>query len=112
MNEFTQYLQANLDDLDQAGLYKAERLISSSQNANITVANGKSVLNLCANNYLGLANNEEVIAAAKKGLDQNGFGMASVRFICGTQNIHKTLESKLSEFLGTIVQSDEVSLRQ
>ena len=101
MNEFTQYLQANLDDLDQAGLYKAERLISSSQNANITVANGKSVLNLCANNYLGLANNEEVIAAAKKGLDQNGFGMASVRFICGTQNIHKTLESKLSEFLGT-----------
>ena len=101
MNEFTQYLQANLDDLDQAGLYKAERLISSSQNANITVANGKSVLNLCANNYLGLANNEEVIAAAKEGLDQNGFGMASVRFICGTQNIHKTLESKLSEFLGT-----------
>ena len=101
MNDFTQHLKIGLDDLKKEGLYKPERIITSAQNAKVTVDNGESVLNLCANNYLGLANNDELITAAKKGLDQHGFGMASVRFICGTQDIHKTLESKLSEFLGT-----------
>ena len=94
-------LQAELDEIRQAGLYKAERVIESPQGAKVGVAQNKSVLNMCANNYLGLASHPEVIAAAREALDKWGYGMASVRFICGTQKIHKQLEGKLSEFLGT-----------
>ncbi|RBP53343.1 glycine C-acetyltransferase [Arenicella xantha] len=96
---FIQHLQNELADVTEAGLYKAERIITSAQQAEVSVA-GAQVLNFCANNYLGLANHPALIEAAKLGLDEHGFGMASVRFICGTQDIHKTLESKLSEFLG------------
>jgi len=93
-------LRAQLAEIREAGLYKAERVIASPQQADITV-NEKHVLNFCANNYLGLADHPEVIAAAKRALDERGFGMASVRFICGTQDIHKQLERKLADFLGT-----------
>jgi glycine C-acetyltransferase len=93
-------LRAQLAEIREAGLYKSERVIASPQQADITV-NDKHVLNFCANNYLGLADNPEVIAAAKRALDERGFGMASVRFICGTQDIHKQLERKLADFLGT-----------
>ncbi len=93
-------LAAELAEIERNGLFKKERIISSPQAANI-VANGKEVINFCANNYLGLSDNERVIAAAKNALDSHGFGLSSVRFICGTQNIHKELEAKLSEFLGT-----------
>ncbi len=98
---FTDYLQNQLNDLHEQGLFKNERVITSQQQANIQTTSAPNVLNFCANNYLGLANNEELIVAAKEGLDSHGFGMASVRFICGTQDIHKTLENKLSGFLGT-----------
>jgi glycine C-acetyltransferase len=96
------YAQINqqLDEVKAQGLYKSERVITSSQQAAITVANGQEVLNFCANNYLGLANHPELIQAAKQGMDSHGFGMASVRFICGTQDSHKQLEQKLSQFLG------------
>ena len=94
-------LAAQLEELKTNGLYKEERIITSPQNSHITVGDGKQVLNFCANNYLGLADDPEVIAAARSGLDQWGFGLASVRFICGTQTIHKQLEDKISEFLGT-----------
>ncbi len=100
-HDFYQQLEQQLEELKQEGLYKHERIITSDQDAEITVAGGQHVLNFCANNYLGLANNDELIAAAKQGLDEHGFGTASVRFICGTQDIHKTLEAKLSAFLGT-----------
>lgn len=100
-NDFYQQLDAQLEELQQEGLYKKERVITSDQAAEIKVGDGQSVLNFCANNYLGLANHPDLIAAAKKGLDEHGFGTASVRFICGTQDIHKTLEQKLSDFLGT-----------
>ncbi|MBW2631537.1 MAG: glycine C-acetyltransferase [Deltaproteobacteria bacterium] len=93
-------LNAQLEDLIKAGLYKKERHIASPQKARIMV-NGAEVLNLCANNYLGLADNPDIIEAAKAGLDARGFGMASVRFICGTQDIHSELEEKISAFLGT-----------
>ncbi len=99
MSDFISHLQAQLADVTDAGLYKAERVISSSQQANVLVEGGL-VLNFCANNYLGLANHPDLISAAKAGLDTHGFGMASVRFICGTQDIHKELENKLSDFLG------------
>lgn len=98
--EFQQFLQAELDEIKNAGLYKNERVISSPQQANIT-AEGKKVINFCANNYLGLANNPELINAAKKALDERGYGMASVRFICGTQDLHKQLEKKIADFFGT-----------
>lgn len=94
-------LALQLDDLKKTGLYKTERVIASPQQANITISGGKHVLNFCANNYLGLANHPEVVAAAKTGLDQYGFGLSSVRFICGTQTIHKQLERKISQFLAT-----------
>jgi glycine C-acetyltransferase len=94
-------LRGTIDEIRAAGLYKAERVITSPQNAAVSVADGKEVLNFCANNYLGLADHPEVIAAAKNALDEWGFGMASVRFICGTQQIHKELEGALSHFLGT-----------
>ncbi|EKE81511.1 glycine C-acetyltransferase [Idiomarina xiamenensis] len=100
-NGFYQQLSEQLEELKNDGLYKNERIILGEQSAEIQVGNGESVLNFCANNYLGLANHPELVKAAKKGLDEHGFGTASVRFICGTQNIHKTLEQKLSEFLGT-----------
>ncbi|GAA2792783.1 glycine C-acetyltransferase [Crossiella cryophila] len=94
-------LRASLQEIRDAGLYKAERVITTPQNAAVGVGGGPKVLNFCANNYLGLADHPEVVAAAKAALDEWGFGMASVRFICGTQQIHKDLESRLSGFLGT-----------
>lgn len=96
-----QQLSKQLSELKENGLYKDERVITSPQNHEITVSEGKKVLNFCANNYLGLADHPEVIAAAREALDQWGFGLASVRFICGTQTIHKQLESVISKFLGT-----------
>ena len=98
--KFQQHLQKELADIEAAGLYKNERIIESPQGAEIMVK-GKKCLNFCANNYLGLADNPELIAAAKKGMDARGFGMASVRFICGCQDLHKELERKISDFFGT-----------
>ena len=95
-----QHLQNELDTIEQNGIFKKERIITSPQGAEITV-NGKKVLNFCANNYLGLSSHPEVIQAAKDTLDSHGFGMSSVRFICGTQDIHKTLEKKIADFYGT-----------
>ena len=89
-----------LKDIAEQGLYKTERIIGSDQKNRITLADGREVINMCANNYLGLANNPDLKQAAKKGIDDWGFGLASVRFICGTQSIHKTLENKISAFLG------------
>jgi glycine C-acetyltransferase len=94
-------ISARVGEIEKAGLFKRERLINSPQQAEIQVTTGTKVLNLCANNYLGLANHPAVVEAAKQALDQWGYGLASVRFICGTQSIHKQLEAKLSEFLGT-----------
>ncbi len=96
-----QDLQNTLEELKEQGLYKDERIITSSQSSDISVSTGESVLNFCANNYLGLANNPEVIKAAQDIMNDWGFGLSSVRFICGTQQIHKELEEKVSEFLGT-----------
>jgi glycine C-acetyltransferase len=97
---FYAHLNDQIEQVKEDGLYKAERIITTAQQPNIAVATGEAVVNFCANNYLGLANHPSLIAAAKTGLDEHGFGMASVRFICGTQDIHKTLEGKLSTFLG------------
>ncbi|MGK4476758.1 glycine C-acetyltransferase [Aeromonas rivuli] len=99
-NGFYRHLTEQLEQVQAEGLYKQERIISSAQQASIAVGQ-QQVLNFCANNYLGLANHPELIAAAKAGLDSHGFGMASVRFICGTQDSHKVLEQQLSAFLGT-----------
>lgn len=96
-----QHLQKELEDIKEAGLYKEERIITSPQGAEITLNTGQTVLNFCANNYLGLSSHPEVVQAAKNTLDSHGFGMSSVRFICGTQDIHKTLEQKIAEFYGT-----------
>ena len=98
--KFQQHLQKELADIEAAGLYKHERIIESPQGAEIMVK-GKKCLNFCANNYLGLADNPELIEAAKKGMDARGYGMASVRFICGCQDLHKQLEKKIAEFFGT-----------
>lgn len=98
---FDQHLHRELDGLRQQGLFKTERTLTSPQGARITVAGGAEVLNFCANNYLGLADAPELKAAAKEGLDRHGYGMASVRFICGTQDVHRALEAKLAAFLGT-----------
>lgn len=104
--QFTMYdtlkpaLQKELEEIKSAGLYKQERIISTPQGAEI-MANGKKVLNFCANNYLGLSSHPKVIEAAKQAIDSHGYGMSSVRFICGTQDIHKTLEEKIAKFLGT-----------
>jgi glycine C-acetyltransferase len=97
--KYLDFLKAQLDELKSNGLYKEEREITSPQQANITVSNGRRVLNMCSNNYLGLANNPEVIKAAKEGFDDYGFGLYSFRFICGTQSIHHKLEKKISQFL-------------
>ncbi len=94
-------LQKELQEIKDAGLYKSERVISSPQGADITLSDGSHVLNFCANNYLGLSSHPRVTEAAKKAIDSHGYGMSSVRFICGTQDIHKELEKKISEFLGT-----------
>ena len=94
------HLEQEIAKVREGGLYKNERIITSMQSADITVTGGKHVLNFCANNYLGLADNPDLIAAGKKALDEHGYGMASVRFICGTQDIHKQLEKRISEFLG------------
>ncbi len=98
---FQQHISAQLAEIRAAGTYKRERVIATPQGTTIRVSDGRPVLNLCANNYLGLAQHPEVIAAAHAALDRWGYGMASVRFICGTQGVHKQLESKLSAFLGT-----------
>ncbi len=96
-----QHLQDELETIKNDGLYKQERIITSAQGAEITLSTGQTVLNFCSNNYLGLSSHPEVIQAAKDVMDTHGFGMSSVRFICGTQDIHKTLEQKIAEFYGT-----------
>ena len=96
-----QHLQSEIQDIKDNGLYKEERIITSSQGAEITLNTGEKVLNFCANNYLGLSAHPEVIQAAKDTMDTHGFGMSSVRFICGTQDIHKQLEEKIAEFYQT-----------
>ena len=101
LGSLKQHLARQLDEIRQAGLYKAERVITSPQDARICVCDSRDVLNLCANNYLGLAEHPAVVKAAHDALDKWGYGLSSVRFICGTQSIHKQLEAKLSEFLGT-----------
>ncbi|MFD0763465.1 glycine C-acetyltransferase [Mucilaginibacter lutimaris] len=100
-NTLQPVLQQELADIENAGLYKRERIITSPQGADITVQGGQEVINFCANNYLGLSGNQRVIQAAKDAMDTHGYGLSSVRFICGTQDIHKKLEQKISEFLGT-----------
>src|SRR6187402_2781816 len=95
------HLQSELQTIEENGIFKKERIITSPQGAEITISTGEMVLNFCANNYLGLSSHPEVIQAAKDAVDSHGYGMSSVRFICGTQDIHKELEKKLSEFLGT-----------
>src|SRR6476661_5691460 len=101
MNEkFVDRVKQELQEIEAAGLFKHERIISSEQGAEIIV-NGKTVLNFCANNYLGLSSHPKVLEAAKKYIDHRGYGMSSVRFICGTQDIHKELEKKIATFLGT-----------
>lgn len=95
------FIGEQIGEISDAGLYKGERIITSPQRMHITVGDGAEVLNMCANNYLGLADHPEIIAAAKESLDKWGFGMSSVRFICGTQQIHKQLEAQITEFLGT-----------
>jgi glycine C-acetyltransferase len=96
---FREVLRNQLDDLRSKGLYKRERLIQSPQGTAITV-NGREVVNFCANNYLGLANHPEIVAAARAGLDRYGFGLSSVRFICGTQDLHRDLEGTIAKFHG------------
>ncbi len=99
--KFQEHLQKELADIREAGLYKNERIIASPQSGEITLQDGTKVLNFCANNYLGLANNPQLIAAAKEAMDTHGYGMASVRFICGCSDLHKALEKKIAEFFGT-----------
>ena len=101
LEEFDQQLANTLAEIRSQGLYKTERIICSPQDARIEITGGRRVLNMCANNYLGLADHPALIAAAKEALDTHGFGMASVRFICGSQDIHKDLEGALTKFLGT-----------
>jgi glycine C-acetyltransferase len=101
VTEFENQVSQTLEEIKSQGLFKTERVITSPQDAHIAITGGKRVLNMCANNYLGLADHPALIAAAKEALDTHGFGMASVRFICGTQDIHKELEAALTKFLGT-----------
>jgi len=96
-----EYLQSELQTIEENGIFKKERIITSAQDAEIIISTGEKVLNFCANNYLGLSSHPEVVQAAKDAMDTHGFGMSSVRFICGTQDIHKTLEKKIAEFYGT-----------
>ena len=99
--KFQEHLQAELASIKEAGLYKNERNIASAQSAEITLQDGSKALNFCANNYLGLADSPRLIEAAKKAMDERGFGMSSVRFICGTQDLHKELEAAISDFFHT-----------
>lgn len=101
MYSIQQRLQNEISEIKEAGLYKNERIITSPQAADITITGGKEVINFCANNYLGLSSHPKVIEASKKAIDSHGYGMSSVRFICGTQDIHKELEKKIADFLGT-----------
>lgn len=105
---FLSHLRAEISALKDAGLYKSERVISSKQAGEIAISTGERVLNFCANNYLGLADNEELAVAGKQALDRYGYGMASVRFICGTQEEHKQLEARISAFLG---MEDTIEIR-
>lgn len=98
--KFQDFLKTEIQSIKDAGLYKTERLIATPQGAEIKLTTGETVLNFCANNYLGLSSDPRVIKGAKKGLDARGYGMSSVRFICGTQDIHKELEAKISQFFG------------
>ncbi|NMD01454.1 MAG: aminotransferase class I/II-fold pyridoxal phosphate-dependent enzyme, partial [Bacteroidales bacterium] len=98
---FQAFLQKEIQQIKDAGLYKNERVLVSPQSAKIKINTGQEVLNFCANNYLGLSNNQHLIAAAKKALDSHGYGMSSVRFICGTTDLHKELEKKIADFFGT-----------
>ena len=100
-DNFKEFLTKEIQDIRDAGLYKEERIIVSPQGAEITLESGQKVLNFCANNYLGLSNHPELVKAAKEGLDHHGYGMSSVRFICGTTDLHKKLEQKIAEFFGT-----------
>ncbi len=100
-NHYKEYLTSQIGEIKEAGLYKNERVIVSPQGAEITLNTGQKVLNFCANNYLGLSSSQQLVEAAKKALDTHGYGMSSVRFICGTGDLHKELEHKLSEFFGT-----------
>jgi glycine C-acetyltransferase len=100
-NQLQPFLEKEIEGIKEAGLYKKERIITSAQGAEITIQGGQQVLNFCANNYLGLSSHPKVIEAAKAAIDTHGFGLSSVRFICGTQDIHKTLEEKIAAFLGT-----------
>ena len=99
--DFQSFLSNELESIEAAGLFKKERIITTPQQAAIKVSTGQEVLNFCANNYLGLSNNAELIKASKEALDSHGFGMSSVRFICGTQDLHIELEKKIAEFFGT-----------
>ncbi len=99
--KFQEFLQKELNSIEEQGLFKKERIITSPQSVQIKVQTGQEVLNFCANNYLGLSDNQELINAAKEAMDKRGFGMSSVRFICGTQDIHKELEAKIARFFGT-----------
>jgi glycine C-acetyltransferase len=96
-----QHLAAELKSIEEAGLFKKERIITTPQDALIKLADGSEVINFCGNNYLGLSSHPRVLEAAKRAIDTHGFGMSSVRFICGTQDIHKELEAKIAEFYGT-----------
>ncbi len=100
-NSLQPVLEKELEAIKEAGLYKQERVIVTPQGADIKVSTGQEVVNFCANNYLGLSSHPKVIEAAKKAIDTHGYGMSSVRFICGTQDVHKELEAKISKFLGT-----------
>ena len=101
MYSIQQRLEKDLHEIKANGLYKTERIITTPQGADIKTTTGKEVINFCANNYLGLSSHPKVIEAAKKAIDTHGYGMSSVRFICGTQDIHKELEQKIAAFLGT-----------
>src|SRR5256712_4791448 len=101
VSKFQNQAAQTLEEIKSQGLFKTERVITSPQDAHIAITDGRRVLNMCANNYLGLADHPALIAAAKEALETHGFGLASVRFICGTQDIHKELEAALSKFLGT-----------
>lgn len=100
-SKIKEHLQSELQTIEENGIFKKERIITSAQGAEITISTGETVLNFCANNYLGLSSHPEVVQAAKDAMDTHGFGMSSVRFICGTQDIHKTLEKKIADFYGT-----------
>jgi len=99
--KFKDHLIKEINDIHEAGLYKDERIIVSPQGAEIKLDNGQEVLNFCANNYLGLSNHPELVKAANNALVTHGYGMSSVRFICGTTDLHKTLEKKIADFFGT-----------